>query len=83
MELATHVMSRVGGRLRNSNSHRHGAQQLQELQNSLLLLSLLNITFDTPNMLSRRGALFLGALLVSVTGFLGGAIVYGLDHYNW
>ncbi len=30
-----------------------------------------------------RGALFIGAVLVSVVGFLGGAIVYGLDHYNW
>jgi uncharacterized membrane protein len=30
-----------------------------------------------------RGALFFGALLVSIVGFLGGAITYGLDHYNW
>lgn len=30
-----------------------------------------------------RGALFFGAVLVGLTGFLGGAIVYGLDHYNW
>ena len=37
----------------------------------------------TPERYRLRGALFLGALLVSVTGFLGGAIVYGLDHYNW
>ena len=37
----------------------------------------------TPERYRLRGALFLGAVLVSVTGFLGGAIVYGLDHYNW
>jgi uncharacterized membrane protein len=30
-----------------------------------------------------RGALFLGALLVSVAGFLGGALTFGLDHYKW
>lgn len=27
--------------------------------------------------------LFLGAALVAVTGFFGGAMVYGLDHYRW
>jgi uncharacterized membrane protein len=37
----------------------------------------------TPERYRLRGALFLGAVLVSATGFLGGAIVYGLDHYNW
>ena len=30
-----------------------------------------------------RGALFIGALIISVTGFLGGAITYGLEHYKW
>ncbi|MDB6174637.1 MAG: hypothetical protein JWL59_3948 [Chthoniobacteraceae bacterium] len=30
-----------------------------------------------------RGALLLGAFLVGVTGFLGSALIYGLDHYNW
>ncbi len=30
-----------------------------------------------------RGALFFGAALVSVTGFLGSALTYGLDHYQW
>ena len=30
-----------------------------------------------------RGALLLGAALVSVTGFLGSALIYGLDHYLW
>ena len=30
-----------------------------------------------------RGALLLGALLVAVSGFLGSALIYGLDHYAW
>jgi uncharacterized membrane protein len=30
-----------------------------------------------------RVALFGIALLVSATGFFGGALVYGLDHYAW
>ena len=30
-----------------------------------------------------RGALLLGAALVSVTGFLGSALIYGVDHYMW
>lgn len=30
-----------------------------------------------------RVMLFLGALLVSATGFLGGAMLYGIDHYAW
>ncbi len=30
-----------------------------------------------------RGALLLGAALVGVTGFLGSALIYGLDHYAW
>ena len=30
-----------------------------------------------------RGALLAGAVLVSVTGFLGSALIYGLDHYAW
>jgi hypothetical protein len=30
-----------------------------------------------------RGALFIGAALVGLTGFLGGAVVYGLDYHNW
>lgn len=37
----------------------------------------------TPDRARLRGALFLGAVLVSVVGFLGGAITFGLDHYNW
>ena len=30
-----------------------------------------------------RVALLAGAVLVSVTGFLGSALIYGLDHYAW
>ncbi|MEQ1860083.1 MAG: DUF2231 domain-containing protein [Chthoniobacteraceae bacterium] len=30
-----------------------------------------------------RGTLLVGATLVSVTGFLGSALIYGLDHYAW
>jgi uncharacterized membrane protein len=33
--------------------------------------------------LQLRGALWLGALLVTAAGALGGALVYGLDHYTW
>jgi uncharacterized membrane protein len=37
----------------------------------------------SPERARMRGALFLGAALVAITGFLGGAIVYGLDYHNW
>ena len=30
-----------------------------------------------------RGALLLGAAMVSITGFLGSALIYGVDHYLW
>jgi uncharacterized membrane protein len=30
-----------------------------------------------------RGALIAGAALVAVSGFLGSALIYGLDHYAW
>jgi hypothetical protein len=30
-----------------------------------------------------RATLFIAAVLVSVTGFLGGAVVFGLNHYAW
>ncbi len=30
-----------------------------------------------------RGALVVGAALVSASGFLGSALIYGLDHYVW
>jgi uncharacterized membrane protein/mono/diheme cytochrome c family protein len=30
-----------------------------------------------------RGTLLVGAVLVGVSGFLGSALIYGLDHYAW
>jgi len=30
-----------------------------------------------------RGALIAGAALVGLSGFLGSALIYGLDHYSW
>jgi uncharacterized membrane protein len=30
-----------------------------------------------------RGALLLGAAMVGISGFLGSALIYGLDHYRW
>lgn len=30
-----------------------------------------------------RATLLIGAILVSVAGFLGGAVTFGLDHYKW
>ena len=30
-----------------------------------------------------RAALFVGAVLVGISGFLGSALIYGLDHYSW
>jgi uncharacterized membrane protein/mono/diheme cytochrome c family protein len=30
-----------------------------------------------------RGALLVGAALVGISGFLGSALIYGLDHYAW
>jgi uncharacterized membrane protein len=30
-----------------------------------------------------RVVLFLAAVLVGATGFLGGSLIYGLDHFNW
>ncbi len=37
----------------------------------------------SPERTRFRGALLLGALLVSVTGFLGGLLAFGTDHYAW
>jgi uncharacterized membrane protein len=30
-----------------------------------------------------RGALLVGAVLVGISGFLGSALIYGLNHYSW
>ncbi len=37
----------------------------------------------TPQRQRFRGALLLGAALIGVSGFLGSALIYGLDHYAW
>lgn len=37
----------------------------------------------SPERTRLRAALVVGALLISVVGFLGGAITFGLDHYRW
>jgi uncharacterized membrane protein len=37
----------------------------------------------TPERKRFRGALLAGAVLVGVSGFLGSALIYGLDHYAW
>jgi uncharacterized membrane protein len=38
---------------------------------------------DTPERHRLRVTVLLGAFLVAVAGFLGGAITFGLDHYRW
>ncbi len=37
----------------------------------------------TPHRRRFRGALLVGAILVSIAGFLGSALIYGLNHYAW
>ena len=38
---------------------------------------------DTKDRQRFRGALLVGAVLVGISGFLGSALIYGLDHYAW
>lgn len=38
---------------------------------------------NTKTMLSYRLSLFLTTMLVATTGYFGGALVFGLDHYAW
>lgn len=40
-------------------------------------------TEGSPERQRFRGALLVGAVLVGVSGFLGSALIYGLDHYAW
>jgi hypothetical protein len=50
----------------------------------VLLLCELSHRRDRPwPRLCFRVALLFVAALVSVTGFFGGAVVFGLDHYAW
>jgi uncharacterized membrane protein len=37
----------------------------------------------SPERTRFRGALLAGAVLVGVAGFLGSALIYGIDHYSW
>ncbi len=53
---------------------------------ALVCSVLLLLCDDDLKSLARRrfrGALLLGAGLVSIAGFLGSALIYGLDHYAW
>jgi mono/diheme cytochrome c family protein/uncharacterized membrane protein len=50
----------------------------------VLLLSELSRRPERPRTrMCFRVMLFVGAGLVSVTGFFGGAVVFGIDHYTW
>jgi uncharacterized membrane protein len=37
----------------------------------------------SPDRQRFRGALLVGGLLVGISGFLGSALIFGLDHYSW
>ena len=37
----------------------------------------------TPDRQRFRGALLVGGLLVGISGFLGSALIFGIDHYSW
>ena len=50
---------------------------------SVVVLLLCERAYRGGNRLSFRLALGMGALLVATTGFFGGALLYGLDHYAW
>ena len=50
---------------------------------ALLLLLCERAYRDVLSRCIFRLALFGGAVLVGATGFLGGSLVYGLDHYLW
>ncbi|HNO78140.1 MAG TPA: hypothetical protein PKN33_08780 [Phycisphaerae bacterium] len=52
---------------------------------SVLLLVVAERTFRRTNAsrTSYRTILFISAGLVGVTGFLGGSLIYGLNHYAW
>ncbi len=50
---------------------------------ALLVLFLCERAYRTGERKGFRLALFTGAALVTTTGFFGGALVYGIDHYAW
>ncbi len=50
---------------------------------ALLVLFLCERAYRMGERKAFRLALFPGAALVATTGFFGGALVYGIDHYAW
>ena len=50
---------------------------------ALLVLVLCERAYRSGERQAFRLALFPGAALVATTGFFGGALLYGLDHYAW
>lgn len=48
-----------------------------------LLCAMASLRNQTNDRHAFRVTLFLGAALVGLTGFLGSALIYGLDHYAW
>lgn len=53
---------------------------------SVILLWLSEVSRKRRSEIMRyrfRVLLFISATLVSVTGFFGGAMIYGIDHFNW
>ena len=50
---------------------------------ALLVLFLCERAYRRAERRAFRLALFAGAALVTTTGFFGGALVYGIDHYAW
>jgi len=65
-------------------SHRWLGTSTVACSGLLLVLSELSRSPDRRRTrICFRGTLILAVLLVSVTGFLGGAVVFGLNHYRW
>ncbi len=50
---------------------------------ALVVLFLCERAYRSAERRAFRLALFFGAALVATTGFFGGALLYGIDHYAW
>lgn len=48
-----------------------------------VLLAVAECREGSPERQRFRGALLIGAMLIGISGFLGSALIYGLDHYSW